>query len=145
MNELRETQEIYSQDLSDMIKLLQAQVDAPIPIPPDVLDRPCRAAYLGSEAVVVMFSTDGGLSTKSLQTFPSSVLVSLVQACAPELQKRLSAKRAAESVKTKAMESVLKELQNAKVGFGRAPATVERPKEEPRRIIAEEDSEWPSA
>ncbi len=120
LEELREMQEIYSQDLSDMVKILQAQLDAPIPVPAGVLDRPYRSAYLGAEAVLVVFGSDGAMSTRPLQAFPPNVIVSVVQACAPELQKRLSEKRKLEGAKAKAMEKVLKELQRAQIGLGEA-------------------------
>ncbi len=129
LKELQEMEEIYSQDLADMVKVLQLQLDAPIPIPPEVLGRSYRAAYLGSEAVVVAFGKDGALLTRALQTYPSDIIVSIVQACAPELLKRLSEKRAAENAKAKAMEKVLRELQRTQIAIGQAAREGEKERE----------------
>ncbi|HZW84504.1 MAG TPA: hypothetical protein VFE91_01200 [Nitrososphaerales archaeon] len=117
LGELYEKQKSYGQKLSDMMKTLQFEVDTTIPIRPEALGRPCRAAYLVSEGVVVVFDSNGGMTSKPLYTLPSDVIISIIQECTPELQRLLAEKRRSESSKVKSMERVLKELKKAEATF----------------------------
>ena len=117
LGELYEKQRSYGQRLSELMKTMQFEVDTVIPIRPEALGRPCRAAYLVSEGVVVVFDSSGGMTSKPLYTLPSEVIISIIQECTPELQRLLSEKRRAESNKVKSMERVLKELKKAQATF----------------------------
>jgi Sec-independent protein translocase protein TatA len=117
LGELYEKQKSYGAKLSDMMKTLQYEVDTTIPIRPEALGRPCRAAYLVSEGVVVVFDSNGGMTSKPLYTLAPDVIISIIQECTPELQRLLSEKRRAESGKVKSMERVLKELKKAQATF----------------------------
>ena len=117
LGELYEKQKSYGQKLSEMMKTLQFEVDTTIPIRPEALGRPCRAAYLVSEGVVVVFDTNGGMTSKPLYTLSSDVIISVIQECTPELQRLLAEKRRSESSKVKSMERVLKELKKAEATF----------------------------
>lgn len=117
LGELYEKQKSYSQRLAEMMKTLQFEVDTVIPIKAEAMGQPCRAAYLVSEGVVVVFDTSGGMSSKPLYSLPSDVIISVIQECTPELQRLLSDKRRAESSKVKSMERVLKELKKAQATF----------------------------
>lgn len=117
LGDLYEKQKSYGSKLSDMMKSLQGEVDTIIPIRPEALGQPCRAAYLVSEAVVVVFDSNGGLSSKPLYTLSPDVIVSIIQECTPELQRLLSEKRRAETSKVRSMERVLKELKKAQTTF----------------------------
>ena len=117
LGELYEKQKSYGQRLSEMMKTLQFEVDTVIPIRPEALGRPCRAAYLVSEGVVVVFDSNGGMTSKPLYTLSSDSIISIIQECTPELQRLLSEKRRNESNKVKSMERVLKELKKAQATF----------------------------
>jgi hypothetical protein len=117
LGELYEKQKSYGQRLSEMMKTLQFEVDTVIPIRAEALGRPCRAAYLVSEGVVVVFDTSGAMSSKPLYALPSESIISIIQECTPELQRLLSEKRRTESNKVKSMERVLKELKKAQATF----------------------------
>jgi Sec-independent protein translocase protein TatA len=117
LGDLYEKQRSYGSKLSDMMKTLQFEVDAIIPIRPEALGKSYRAAYLVSEAVVVAFDTTGGLTSKPLYTLPPDIIVSVIQECTPELQRLLSEKRRAETTKVRSMERVLKELKKAQSTF----------------------------
>jgi hypothetical protein len=117
LGELYEKQKSYGQRLSELMKTMQFEVDTVIPIRPEVLGRPCRSAYLVSEGVVVVFDTNGGMTSKPLYALPSDVIISIIQECTPELQRLLSEKRRNESSKVKSMERVLKELKKAQATF----------------------------
>jgi len=117
LGELYEKQKSYGQRLAEMMKTMQFEVDTVIPIRPEALGRPCRAAYLVSEGVVVMFDTNGGMTSKPLYTLPSESIISIIQECTPELQRLLTDKRRTESNKVKSMERVLKELKKAQATF----------------------------
>jgi len=117
LGELYEKQKSYGQRLTEMMKSLQFEVDTVIPIRPEALGRPCRAAYLVSEGVVVVFDPSGALSSKPLYALPSDSIISIIQECTPELQRLLSEKRRNESNKVKSMERVLKELKKASATF----------------------------
>jgi len=99
------------------MKTMQFEVDTVIPIRPEALGRPCRAAYLVSEGVVVAFDTSGSMTSKPLYMLPSDAIISIIQECTPELQRLLSEKRRNESNKVKSMERVLKELKKAQSTF----------------------------
>jgi hypothetical protein len=117
LGELYEKQKSYSQRLAEMMKTLQFEVDTVIPIKAEAMGQPCRAAYLVSEGVVVVFDTNGGMASKPLYSLPSDIIISIIQECTPELQRLLSDKRRAESSKVKSMERVLKELKKAQATF----------------------------
>lgn len=117
LGELYEKQKSYGQKLSELMKTMQFEVDTVIPIRPEALGRPCRAAYLVSEGVVVVFDQNGAMTSKPLHMLPSDAIISIIQECTPELQRLLSEKRRNESNKVKSMERVLKELKKAQVTF----------------------------
>jgi hypothetical protein len=117
LGELYEKQKSYGQRLSEMMKTLQFEVDTVIPIRAEALGRPCRAAYLVSEGVVVVFDASGAMSSKPLYALPSDSIISIIQECTPELQRLLSEKRKNESTKVRSMERVLKELKKAQATF----------------------------
>jgi len=117
LGELYEKQKSYAQGLSDVIRAMQNEVDAVIQINPKAMASPCRAAYLVSEGVVVVFDLNGGMASKPLYALPPDVIVSIIQECAPELHRLLSERRRMESHKVKSMESVLNELQKAELMF----------------------------
>ncbi|HUK80736.1 MAG TPA: hypothetical protein VLU91_08775 [Nitrososphaerales archaeon] len=137
LGELYEKQKSYGQRLSEMMKTLQFEVDTVIPIRPEALGRPCRAAYLVSEGVVVVFDASGAMSSKPLYTLPSEAIISIIQECTPELQRLLSEKRKNESNKVKSMERVLKELKKAQ-------ATFKQTKRDDTAMEEEEEDEEPS-
>jgi hypothetical protein len=117
LGDIYEKQKSYGTKLSEMMKTLQFEVDTIIPIRPEALGKPARAAYLVSEAVVVVFDNNGGLSSKPLYTLSPDVIVSIIQECTPELQRLLSEKRRVETSKIRSMERVLKELKKAQSTF----------------------------
>ena len=117
LGEIYEKQKSYAQGLSEVIKTMQTEVDTVIQIKPEAMPTPCRAAYLVSEGVVVVFDLHGGMASKPLYALPSEVIVSIIQECTPELQRLLSEKRRIESNKVKSMESVLNELKKAQFMF----------------------------
>jgi hypothetical protein len=117
LGELYEKQKSYGQRLSELMKTMQFEVDTVIPIRPEAVGRPCRAAYLVSEGVVVVFDANGGMTSKPLYALPSDAIISIIQECTPELQRLLSEKRRNESNKVRSMERVLKELKKAQSTF----------------------------
>jgi len=134
LGELYEKQKSYGQRLSEMMKSMQFEVDTVIPIRPEALGRPARAAYLVSEGVVVIFDSNGGMTSKPLYTLPSDAIISIIQECTPELQRLLSEKRRNESNKVKSMERVLKELKKAQ-------STFKQTKKDESGVEEEEDEE----
>jgi hypothetical protein len=143
LGELYEKQKSYGQRLSEMMKTMQLEVDTVIPIRPEALGRPCRAAYLVSEGVVVVFDPSGALSSKPLYMLPSESIISIIQECTPELQRLLSEKRRSESNKVKSMERVLKELKKAQATFKqtkREDVAVEEEEEEEPASEVEQSS-----
>ncbi len=130
LGELYEKQKSYGQRLSEMMKTLQFEVETVIPIRPEALGQPCRAAYLVAEGVVVLFDMNGGLQSKPLYTLPSDVIISIIQECTPELQRLLSEKRKTESNKVRSMERVLKELKKAQATFKQTKRDEITPQEE---------------
>jgi hypothetical protein len=133
LGELYEKQKGYGQRLTEIMKTMQFEVDTVIPIRPEAIGRPCRAAYLVAEGVVVVFDMNGTMTSKPLYTLPSDIIISVIQECTPELQRLLSEKRRVESNRVKSMERVLKELKKAQATFKqtkRDDVTVEEEEEE---------------
>jgi hypothetical protein len=117
LGELYEKQKSYGSKLSELMRTLQYEVDSTIPIRPAAIGQACRAAYLVSEAVVVVFDMNGAMTSKPLYTMPPNVIISIIEECTPELRRLISEKRVAESGKVKSMERVLKELKKAQATF----------------------------
>ena len=148
LGELYEKQKSYGQRLSELMKTMQFEVDTVIPIRPEALGKPCRAAYLVSEGVVVVFDSNGGMTSKPLYTLPSDAIIAIIQECTPELQRLLSEKRRNESNKVKSMERVLKELKKAQATFKqtkRDDAVVEEEEEEEATPAVEQRAQKESA
>jgi len=137
LGELYEKQKSYGQRLAELMKTMQFEVDTVIPIRPEVLGRPARAAYLVSEGVVVIFDSNGGMTSKPLYALPSDSIISIIQECTPELQRLLSEKRRNESNKVKSMERVLKELKKAQ-------STFKQTKRDESMVDEEEEEEEPA-
>jgi hypothetical protein len=121
LTELYEKEKSYGQKLSEMMRALQYEVDATIQIRPEALGEPLRAAYLVSEAVVVSFDMNGGMSSRPLYRFPPSMIISIIEECTPELRRLISAKRLEESNKVRSLERVLKELKKAQATLKQSP------------------------
>jgi Sec-independent protein translocase protein TatA len=66
-----------------------------------------------SEAVVVSFDMNGGMSSRPLYRFSPGMIISIIEECTPELRRLISAKRLEESNKVRSLERVLKELKKA--------------------------------
>ncbi len=130
LGELYEKQKSYGQRLTEMMKTMQFEVDTVIPIRAEAIGRPCRAAYLASEGVVVVFGTDGALTSKPLYALPSDTIISIIQECTPQLQRLLSDKRRVENARVRSMERVLKELKKAQATFKQTKRDEAAPEEE---------------
>lgn len=136
LTELYEKEKSYGQKLSEMMRALQAEVDATIPIRPEALGEPCKEAYLVSEAVVVVTGMDGNKISRPLYRLSPNVIVSVIEECTPELRRLISDKRRVESNKVRSLERVLKELKKAQSTFKQTrrdelDLAEEEPKEEP--------------
>jgi gas vesicle protein len=139
LSELYEKEKSYGQKLSDMMKALQYEVDATIPIRPEAIGEPCREAYLVSEAVVVLVDASGNRISRPLYRLPASTIISVIEECTPELRRLLFEKRRAEGNKVRSLERVLKELKKAQATFKQAKrdeleGTEDEPKETKERI-----------
>ena len=143
LGELYEKQKSYGQKLSELMKAMQFEVDTVIPIRPEALGRPCKSAYLVSEGVVVVYDTNGGMTSKPLYMLPSDAIISIIQECTPELQRLLSEKRKNESNKVKSMERVLRELKKAQTTFKQTKRddTMEEEEEEEPTPVMEQRSQ----
>ena len=100
-----------------MMRALQFEVDSTIQIRPEILGESYRAAYLVSEAVIVAFSKDGGMVSRPLYRLSPTVIVSVIEECAPELRRLISDKRVSETNRVRSLERVLKELKKAQATF----------------------------
>lgn len=117
LTELYEKEKSYGQKLSEMMRALQYEVDATIPIRPEALEEPCKEAYLVSEAVVVVVDLNGNRVSRPLYRLPPGVIISVIQECTPELRRLISEKRHIESNKVRSLERVLRELKKAQATF----------------------------
>lgn len=134
LNELYEKERNYGQKLALMMKNLQFEVDTAIQISPKSVGDGYRAAYLVSEAVVVVFDVSGKMTTKPLEKYPPEAIVSIVQDCTPSLRRALAEKRREQSERVRNLERVLKEMK-------RAQATFKQTKRDENEIEAEEPEE----
>jgi hypothetical protein len=111
--ELRAQEESLGKRLATIMGTLQSEVDTVIPIPPESVGKPCRAAFLASDAVVIVFETDGTMMSKPLRAFPPELIVSIIKGCTSELIRLMSEKRRAEGNRLSSIERVLDELRMA--------------------------------
>ena len=108
---LRTRQKRYAEQLASMMRDLHGQIEGVISFPPEVLNENCSAAYLGSDAVVVMFDQDRGMRTRPLRAFPVDIMASISQACLPEINKRMETKAREEDTRLSAINRVTGELE----------------------------------
>jgi Sec-independent protein translocase protein TatA len=120
LSELYEKEKSYGQKLSEMMKALQYEVDATIPIRPEAVGEPCKEAYLVSEAVVVLVDGSGNRISRPLYRLPASTIIAVIEECTPELRRLLFEKRRAEGNRVRSLERVLKELKKAQATFKQA-------------------------
>jgi len=113
LTDILEKQKSYGQRVSDMLGSLQMEADTIVKIPPEALGPPCTAAYLVSDAVVIMFDLYRNMTSKPLRSLPTEAIVSVVDACTPELKKMIAEKRFSESSKVSSLERVMKDLEAA--------------------------------
>jgi hypothetical protein len=111
--ELRAQEENLGKRLATIMGNLQSEVDTVIPIPPESVGKPCRAAFLASDAVVIVFEADGTMVSKPLRVFPPELIVSIIRGCTSELIRLMSEKRRAEGSRLSSIERVLDELRMA--------------------------------
>jgi hypothetical protein len=140
--ELYEKQRSYGQKVSELLSALQQEVDAIIQIPARVVGEPYTAAYLASDAVIVMFDVTRDMTSKPLRSFPAPKIVAIVQACTPELKRLISEKEKSENVNLRSLERVARELEEAQAMFtqikmGEPPTEPERVPE-PRETVTPE-------
>lgn len=119
LSDLHEKQKIYAEQLSEIVRALQREADATIPLRPNILSEQCSAAYLVSDAVVVMFDIHREMTSKPLSKFPPSVVVSVIEECASELGRQLRKKRESENEKVETLEKVLREISKAQSPYRR--------------------------
>ena len=113
LSDLHDRQKVYAEQLSEIVRALQREADATIPLRPTILGEDCSAAYLVSDAVVVMFDIHREMTSRPLSKFSPAVVVSVIEECASELGRQLAKKREAESEKVETLERVLREISKA--------------------------------
>ncbi len=112
-------QKEYGRRVSELLKDLQFMANTIVQIPPDALRSTCMAAYLTSDAVVLMFDRDRSMATKPLRDFPTEVIVAVVAACTSKLKKSVLEKKQLEMGKVHSLEGAMKELEEAKAEVDR--------------------------
>ncbi len=140
--ELYERQKTYGQKLWEMMRALQYEVDATIPIRADVMGDGYTAAYLVSEAVVIAFDKSRNMTSSPLYRLPPNVLITVIEECTPELRRLISEKRRTETNKVRSLERVLKELKKAQATFKQSKKdeldmAEDEPKEEVMEVVEE--------
>ncbi len=150
LTELYEKEKSYGLKLSEMMRALQFEVDATIPIRPEALGEPCKEAYLVSEAVVVVVDPNGNRISRPLYRLSPNVIISVIEECTPELRRLISDKRRIESNKVRSLERVLRELKKAQATFKQTKrdeleVVEEEPKEEARERPEEPKQKEPEA
>jgi len=124
---LYERQNLYTQRLAELIKSLLHEADATIPISPQVIGEKITAAYLVSDAVVVMVDLNRRMTSRPLQSFPANVIVSVIEESTKELGRLISEKRRAETEKVDSLERVFTELSRAQATSQQAMGVGPRP------------------
>jgi len=107
-------QKEYGQRVSELLRDLQFMANSIVQISPSLLRSTCMAAYLTSDAVVLMFDRDRTMTTKPLRDFPTEVIVAVVAECTPKLKKSVLEKKRVEMGKVHSLEDAVKELEEAK-------------------------------
>jgi len=124
---LYEKQNLYTQRLAELIKALLHEADATIPITPQTIGDKVTAAYLVSDAVVVMVDVSRRMTSRPLQSFPPNVIVAVIEESTKELGRLISEKRRAETEKVDSLERVFTELSRAQATSQQAMGVGPRP------------------
>jgi len=104
-------QKSYAQRASELLKELQSTTDGVVQLPAGVLGSAYNAAYLTSDAVVVMFDKNRYMTSKPLRDFPSETIASVVAACTPRFRQSLLQKKVTEATKANSLLGAVKELE----------------------------------
>jgi hypothetical protein len=115
--DLFEKEKSYAYRLTDIVRTLQREADEVIPLRPEAIGENCEAAYLVSEAVVVMFDSHRHMTSKPFSALPASAIVSAIEDSASALGKLIAEKRKAEMERVESLERALKELKKAQATF----------------------------
>jgi hypothetical protein len=135
LTDLYEREKSYSQKLAELMKALQFEVDATIPLSPAAISTSFMGvseAYLVSDSVVVAIDGNGVTTSKPLYRLTPESIISVVQDCTPQLYKLISEKRKRTLRRVNSLEKVVKELKRAQATFKQArPEDAEAEAEEP--------------
>lgn len=120
--DLQEKEKTYTARLTDVVKTIQREADEVIPLRPELIGDKCQAAYLVSDAVVVMFDVHRHMSSKPLGAFPADVMVSVIEDSANALRQMIAERRRARGERVESLEKVLKEVKKAQATLREARA-----------------------
>lgn len=115
--DLFEKEKAYAIKLTEIVKELQQEADEVIPLRPEAIGENCQAAYLVSEAVVVMFDSHRKMTSKPFSQLPAGAIVSAIQDSTSALGRMIAEKRRTESERVDSLEKVLKELKKTQATF----------------------------
>ncbi|HXW37009.1 MAG TPA: hypothetical protein VEJ36_03790 [Nitrososphaerales archaeon] len=133
----------YSQKLAELMRALQFEVDATIPLSPTAIASSFSsptAAFLVSDSVVVAIDQDGSTVSKPLYRLSPETIISVVQDCTPQLKKLISEKRKKTARRVSSLEKVVHELKKAQATFKQSRTDVEQDEQE-EEIEEEEEME----
>jgi hypothetical protein len=116
LTELEEMEHTYAEKLIDSFRLMQTAADMALPLNKNLVEvryQNVEAAFLASEAVVVVKHTDGRTISVPLSKFKSGEILSILQEATPPLKKVIAEKRKEIGDRVELMEKILKELKKA--------------------------------
>lgn len=116
LSELAELERSYALRVVEALKAIQTEVDVAIRLDPEALrgyKGSVREVYLLPEAVLMLAYEGGGSESRPLSKFPSEVVLSVLQAAAPELRKQISQRRRQVGARVHLFERILKGLKRA--------------------------------
>ncbi len=108
--EMAEERERDADRLSEIMKSLIGEADGAILLQQGIIDGECTAAYLVSNAVVLMFDVHRGMTSKPLRAFPIAKMLEIVESSLPEVKNLFTKKSAKQGELTLALHRVTLEL-----------------------------------
>lgn len=115
LSELEQTERSYVENLVETLKFLLSEIDAAVPINPEVLRQiGIKNAYLVSDAVIFTIDEKDNITSHLLTKSPSNIILAVIQDCSPKLRKLITERKQLVSERVGLLERIMRELKKTK-------------------------------
>jgi hypothetical protein len=132
LSELEEMERNYAEKVIESLKAVQKAVEDPIPVDKAALGPKyhfMKEAFLASDAVIVLFDSNGISSAVPLSKFGAREILSIVQSVSPNLSRLIARKRKETGDRVELLERILKEMKKTGISVKRDVSEFQAPDE----------------